>query len=67
MPEHVHLLISEPQRESVSTAIQALKLGMVRSLQGGAVPTSRKRSEKWGTPSINRLPEIESLLAGAVL
>jgi putative transposase len=53
MPEHVHLLISEPQRESVSTAIQALKLGVVRSLQGGAVPTSRKRSEKWGTPSIN--------------
>ncbi len=53
MPEHVHLLISEPQRESVPTAIQALKLGVVRSLQVGAVPTSRKRSEKWGTPSIN--------------
>jgi hypothetical protein len=26
MPEHVHLLVSEPQRETLSTAIQALKL-----------------------------------------
>jgi putative transposase len=25
MPEHVHLLVSEPQRETLSTAIQALK------------------------------------------
>jgi REP element-mobilizing transposase RayT len=52
MPEHVHLLLSEPQRETLSTAIQALKLGFVRSLEGGGVggvPTSRKRSEKWGT------------------
>ncbi len=32
MPEHVHLLLSEPQRESGSTAIQSLKLGVVRSL-----------------------------------
>src|SRR6478736_1506129 len=33
MPEHVHLLISEPERETLSTAIQALKLGVVRTLQ----------------------------------
>jgi putative transposase len=53
MPEHVHLLVSEPQRETLSTAIQALKLGFVRSSEGGGVggsPTSRKGSEKWGTP-----------------
>ncbi len=51
MPEHVHLLLSEPQRQTLSTAIQALKLGFVRSLDcDGAIPTSRKRSEKWGTP-----------------
>jgi putative transposase len=53
MPEHVHLLVSEPQRENLSTAIQALKLGFVRSLEGGEVaggPTSRKRGEKRGTP-----------------
>jgi putative transposase len=56
MPEHVHLLVSESQRETLSTAIQALKLGLVRSLQGFrsksiVSPTSRKRSEKWGTPT----------------
>jgi REP-associated tyrosine transposase len=32
MPEHLHLLLSEPQRETVSTVIQALKLGFVRRL-----------------------------------
>jgi len=53
MPEHVHLLVSEPQRATLSTAIQALKLGFVRSLQGsGASPMSRKNSETWGTPSV---------------
>ncbi len=52
MPEHVHLLVSEPQRQTLSTAVQALKLGLVRSLEGScSVPTSRKRSEKWGTPA----------------
>jgi putative transposase len=50
MPEHIHLLVSEPQRETLSTAIQALKLGFVRSLVGDGIPTSRKRSEKRGTP-----------------
>src|SRR5258708_13501319 len=42
MPEQVHLLVSEPQRATLSTAIQALKLGVVRSLERGAVPMSRK-------------------------
>ena len=56
MPEHVHLLVSEPQRETLSTVIQALKLGVVRSIQcsgGGsavAAPRSRKTGETWGTP-----------------
>ncbi|HZZ16893.1 MAG TPA: transposase [Candidatus Sulfotelmatobacter sp.] len=56
MPEHVHLLVNEPQRETLSTAIQALKLGFVRSLRCScgdsivAAPSSRKRSENWGTP-----------------
>jgi len=49
MPEHVHLLVTEPQRQTLSTAMQALKLGFVRCL-GGTVPMSRKRSETWGTP-----------------
>src|ERR1700736_2979362 len=63
MPEHVHLLVSEPQRETLSTAIQALKLGVVRSIQcsdgsivAAPVPAlsgaegSRKIGETWGTP-----------------
>jgi putative transposase len=56
MPEHIHLLVSEPQRETLSTAIQALKLGIVRSMQcsSGSVvasaPRSRKNGETWGTP-----------------
>lgn len=50
MPEHVHLLLSEPQRATLSTAMQALKLGFVRSLDGAVIPRSRKISEIWGTP-----------------
>jgi len=55
MPEHVHLLLSEPQRETLSTAIQALKSGVVRSMQCSsrsvvAAPRSRKSGETWGTP-----------------
>jgi len=50
MPEHVHLLVSEPQQETLSTAMQALKLGFVRKLEGTAVPRSRKSGETWGTP-----------------
>jgi putative transposase len=60
MPEHVHLLVSEPQRANLSIAIQALKLGVVRSLiisgeetAAAVTPRSRKRSETWGTPSAN--------------
>jgi putative transposase len=55
MPEHIHMLVSEPQRETLSTAIQALKLGFVRTLEGGGVggsPTSRKGSEKRGTQKL---------------
>ncbi|SRR5258708_836223 len=30
MPEHIHLLISEPQKKNPSTVMQALKLGFAR-------------------------------------
>jgi len=50
MPEHVHLLVTEPQKKTLSTAIQALKLGFVRRLEGAVVPRSRKTGETWGTP-----------------
>jgi putative transposase len=63
MPEHFHLLISEPEKANPSVIIQALKLGVVRRL----FPTSPKTREKrhprtpktgvpgapeWGTPSL---------------
>ena len=44
MPEHFHLLISEPARANPSVVIQALKLGVVRRL----FPHSAKRKEKLG-------------------
>jgi REP-associated tyrosine transposase len=56
MPEHLHSLVSEPPRETLSTAIQALNLSVVRSIRclGGSVvaaaPRSRKTGETWGTP-----------------
>ncbi len=62
MPEHVHLLVSEPQRRNLSFAIQALKLGFVRRLKGDGVaptsdvPTSRNGGETWGTPCRNAYP-----------
>jgi putative transposase len=61
MPEHVHLLVSEPQRATLSTAIQALKLGVVRRLEyegQGAVPRSRETGETWGTPSAPGTPGV---------
>jgi|SRR5277367_7124023 len=74
MPEHIHLLVSEPQRATLSTAIQALKLGLVRSLLLSGdktlaveTPMSRKRSETWGTPRCRRCQEAETLLASAIL
>src|SRR5579862_4683833 len=54
MPEHVHLLVSEPQRDGLSTAVQALKLGFVRRLDGSVAPTSRKNGETWGIPSLDK-------------
>jgi putative transposase len=49
-PEHVHLLLSEPERTNFATVVQALKLGFVRSL--ASVPRSRKCGETWGTPGL---------------
>jgi putative transposase len=34
MPEHVHLLVSEPPERPLSTAMQALKLGFARRVIG---------------------------------
>ena len=52
MPEHIHLLISEPQVKTPSAVMQALKLGFARRviaetqrLGAGHDPTSRKARE----------------------
>jgi putative transposase len=45
MPEHVHLLISEPEKGNPSVVIQALKLAFLKRL----FPTSLKKREKSGT------------------
>jgi putative transposase len=50
MPEHVHLLVSEPQREDLSVAMQALKIGFVRRLRGDGSPRSHNTGETRGTP-----------------
>jgi len=54
MPEHVHLLVSEPQRDGLSTAVQALKLGFVRRLDGSVAPTPRETGDTWGIPSLDK-------------
>jgi len=41
MPEHIHLLISEPQLKTPSTVMQALKIGFARRV----VAQARRRSD----------------------
>ena len=67
MPEHVHLLLSEPQRATLSTAIQALKLGFVRSLEGGADSQVSQKRRDLGHPQRRWLQEVKPILAGTVL
>jgi putative transposase len=45
MPEHVHLLVSEPPQRPLSTAIQALKLGFARRVLG-----ERRRQRRGAQP-----------------
>jgi putative transposase len=48
MPEHFHLLISEPERGNPSVVIQAVKLAFLKRL----FPTSHKKGEESGTPKL---------------
>jgi putative transposase len=43
MPEHVHLLLSEPERETLDAAIKSLKQGISRRLIGEANHFWQKR------------------------
>src|SRR5437773_4171980 len=49
MPEHIHLLVSEPDVESLAKVIQALKVSFVRQL--AKRPTSARSRQMWGTDS----------------
>ena len=57
MPEHVHLLVSEPERGTLATAIKAIKQSVARrqiKLGGGLRPPRQKDPHKqkplvWGT------------------
>src|SRR2546427_10711009 len=50
MPEHFHLLISEPEKGTPSVVIHALKLGVVRRLFPNRESPTSRRHETWGTP-----------------
>jgi putative transposase len=43
MPDHVHLLLSEPQRGTLADALKSLKQGVARRLIGGAEHFWQKR------------------------
>ena len=43
MPEHVHLLVSEPERETLAVALKSLKQGVARRLIGGGEHFWQKR------------------------
>jgi REP-associated tyrosine transposase len=51
MPEHVHVLISEPEQGTPSTVVQAIKLGFARRVlgpKGVAVPHISRFLRNWG-------------------
>ena len=64
MPEHFHLLVSEPEVENPSTVMQAIKLGFARRVLGlsstarsenqeGEIPTSRaQNAREMGYPNM---------------
>src|SRR5581483_6633460 len=53
MPEHFHLLISEPQERTPSVVMQALKLGFARRL----LAEQRRRRNRAQTELFNHVPE----------
>jgi putative transposase len=53
MPEHIHLLISEPQQKNLSTVMQALKLGFARRVLAQA----RRRHNRSQASLFNQAPQ----------
>src|SRR5450755_4806690 len=49
MPEHIHLLIGEPQEKNPSTVMQALKLGFARRVLVQSKPQAKRQADThWG-------------------
>jgi len=55
MPEHFHLLISEPERANPSVVIQALKLGVTRRILAARKRRERKQPSLWQDSSSHRI------------
>ena len=51
MPEHVHILISEPQIGDPSIVVQAVKLGFVQRVRNGQNPHISRRTRDMGHPA----------------
>ena len=47
MPEHIHLLIGEPERGNPSTVMQAIKQGWARKMRSGRRRSNRCQAELW--------------------
>jgi len=52
MPEHIHLLISEPEHGTPSTVVQAIKLGFARRVLGSRKVAVAQTSR--GVPHVSR-------------
>jgi REP element-mobilizing transposase RayT len=65
MPEHVHILLSEPERSNLAQAIKALKQGVSRPLIGGrkAFLAGRSRSPWREKPNQQTAPTPQIRLA----
>ena len=57
MPDHVHLLVSEPQRETLAVAIKSLKQGVSRRLIGDAPRFWQKRYYDFNVHSLEKFQE----------
>ncbi|MGA2992218.1 MAG: transposase [Candidatus Korobacteraceae bacterium] len=54
MPEHVHLLLSEPGRGSLARALQSLKSASARMARGAAMEHAGERTAFWQTRYYDR-------------
>ena len=57
MPEHIHLLISEPQEKNPSTVMQALKLGFARRVLMQSKPQAERRANTAQTGLFDQAPQ----------